>query len=44
MTSTTTSTDGPSGGDGETALLDRLDERRVLDDFIGAVAGGLDRA
>ena len=43
MTSTTSMT-VPSGGDGETALLDRVDERQALDDLVAAVASGVGRA
>ena len=43
MTSTTSMT-APSGGDGETALLDRVDERQALDDLVAAVASGFGRA
>jgi hypothetical protein len=43
MTSTT-STTGSAGRDGEPTLLDRLDERRALDDLVAAVASGFGRA
>jgi len=43
MTSTTSMT-GSSGGNGETALLDRLDERQALDDLVAAVTSGFGRA